>query len=294
MSRLDGILLVDKPEGITSAEVVRRVKRCTRAKVGHLGTLDPFAGGLLPLCLDEGTKIAPFLNQADKSYSGTIRLGTRTDSGDLTGEVVESAPVPPVPAAATVDEVAASLLGEHDQVPPMHSAIKRDGRPLYELARQGITVEREARRIRIDRLTLAWAGGDVVSFTVDCSKGTYVRVLAEDIARALGTVGHVATLRRTRFGGFRIEDAATLEAVEADPRTGLLSPSEALAGMAALTLGGDNLRRARQGFEPLLTRLKMPGDADVVKLVTANDALVAVLTRTEDGVWRYARVFAEL
>lgn len=294
MSGLDGILLVDKPEGITSAEVVRRVKRCTRAKVGHLGTLDPFASGLLPLCLDEGTKLAPFLNQADKSYCGTIRLGTRTDSGDLTGEVVESAPSPTARSAEILDGVAASLLGEHDQVPPMHSAIKRDGRPLYELARQGITVEREARRIRIDRLTLAWAGADIVTFTVDCSKGTYVRVLAEDVARALATVGHVATLRRTRFGGFRIEDAASLEAVEADPRVGLLPPSAALEGMAALTIAGDNLRRARQGFEPLLARLKLPAETDVVKLVTADDALVAVLTRSEDGSWHYARVFAEL
>ena len=287
---MDGILLVDKPEGITSAEVVRRVKRCLRTKTGHLGTLDPFASGLLPLCLGEGTKIAPFLNQADKSYNGRIRLGQRSDSGDRTGEIVETAPVPQRDQV-DLDATAAALLGEQLQTPPMHSAIKRDGRPLYELARQGIEVDREARTIRIDRLELTWADDDHLEFAVDCSKGTYVRVLAEDIGRALGTVAHVSTLRRTRFGRFAIAAAATLEAVEAEPGLGVLSPSEALDDMAALALEGENLRRARQGFEPLLQRLRMPAGADDVKLLSAMGDLVAVVTRSADGTWKYARVF---
>lgn len=287
----DGILLVDKPEGLTSAEVVRRVKRRARVKVGHLGTLDPFASGLLPLCLGEGTKIAPFLNQADKAYAGVIRLGTRTDSGDPTGTVVATAPVPANCAAATLAAVAASLLGEQDQEPPMHSAIKRDGRPLYELARRGITVERAPRRIRIDRLELEWRGAGDVGFVVACSKGTYVRVLAEDVARALGTVGHLAVLRRTRFGRFSIDAAATLAAVEADPGAGLLSPNDALADLPAVVVGGDDLRRARQGFAPLLDRLALPAGAGTVRLVAGAGELVAVLARVPGDGWRYARVF---
>lgn len=289
---MDGILLVDKPEGITSAEVVRRVKRRLRAKTGHLGTLDPFASGLLPLCLGAGTKIAPFLNEADKAYEGTIRLGVRTDSGDRTGEAVETAPVPEALDAARLVEVAVSFHGERQQVPPMYSAIKRDGRPLYELARSGLTVEREARSIVLHRIDLELVDERTVRVSVACSKGTYIRVLAEEIAVALGTVGHLHTLRRTAFGRFRIADAIALDDVEASPEIPVLSPSAALGTMPAVQVAGENLRRARQGFEPLLERLRLPENAPEVKLIDGADELVAVLVRGPRGDWRYARVFA--
>ncbi len=289
---MDGILLVDKPEGITSAEVVRRVKRRLRSKTGHLGTLDPFASGLLPLCLGEGTKIAPFLNEADKAYEGTIRLGMRTDTGDRTGEAVETAPVPETLDAARLAAVATSFHGARQQVPPMYSAIKRDGRPLYELARSGVTIEREARSIVLYRVGLELVDERTVRVSVACSKGTYIRVLAEEIAVALGTVGHLHSLRRTAFGRFTIDEAVALDDLEVLPEIPVLSPSVALGTMPAVQVAGENLRRARQGFEPLLERLRLPEDALEVKLIAGADELVAVLVRGPRGDWRYARVFA--
>jgi len=289
---MHGILLIDKPEGLTSTEVVRRVKRQWHTKTGHLGTLDPFASGLLPICVGEGTKIAPFLNAADKAYSGTIHLGARTDTGDPTGEVIETAPPPHEVGSADLARVAEAFLGEQEQVPPMYSAIKRAGRPLYELARQGITVERTARRVHIARLDLRVTSTNTVEFLVDCSKGTYVRVLAEAIAVELGTVGHLTRLRRLRFGRFHIDDSASLDKLEDLPTAALLSARAALADMAEYVLRQEDVARVRQGSTPLLTRLDLPSDADVVKLVTPAGELSAVVTREPAGAWRYARVFA--
>jgi len=195
VATLDGILLVDKPAGITSAGVVREVKRAHRARsIGHLGTLDPLATGLLPLCVGAGTKIAQFLGAESKAYSGTIRLGVATDTLDVEGTVVAEGPVPEL-AAARLAEVARGLTGPGEQRPPMYSAVKQQGRKLYELARAGVTVEREPRPVTIHRLELASVpdAPGTVAFAVLCSKGTYVRVLAEDVARALGTVGTLAS-----------------------------------------------------------------------------------------------------
>jgi tRNA pseudouridine55 synthase len=210
---MNGLVLIDKPEGLTSAEVVRRVKRRLGGKVGHLGTLDPFATGLLPLCLGEATKIAQFLNTADKRYAGVIQLGAATDTGDRTGQTVDRAPVPDL-AHIDLAALAGRFTGERLQTPPMYSALKRDGVPLYRLARRGMTVERTPRPVRIDRLTLDPVGTDRLAFDVACSKGTYVRVLAEDIGAALGTPAHLAALRRTAFGAFRIDRAVPLARYE--------------------------------------------------------------------------------
>lgn len=183
---MDGVLLVDKPAGITSAGVVRALKdRVGGRKIGHLGTLDPFATGLLPLCIGEGTKVAQFLAGEDKVYSGCIRLGVETDSLDCTGRVLRECE-PPEVDQAMLDRVGARFAGQTWQVPPMYSAIKRGGVPLYRLARQGIEVEREPRPIEVRALTLSPAGPAMVAFRVECSKGTYVRVLAADIGQALG------------------------------------------------------------------------------------------------------------
>lgn len=290
---MDGILIVDKPVGPTSADIVRNIKRIFRAKVGHLGTLDPFASGVLPICLNEGTKLAQFLNVADKAYEGTIQLGVRTDTGDLTGHSVEDAPLPPtVPEAAALAEIASTFLGDRLQVPPMYSAIKKAGTPLYKLARAGVSVEREPRPIRIDRLLLAMRERDVVHFVVDCSKGTYVRVLAEEISGALGTVGHLSSLRRTRFGHFRIEQAITAAGI--DPTTAaaaLLSLRDSLVDVREVVVDDAGVQRIRCGDAYVLSRLRLGASGSAVKLISQLGQLVAVVQPNESGAWSYARVF---
>ena len=290
---MDGILLIDKPEGITSAAAVRDVKRALRCKVGHLGTLDPFASGLLPLCLGEGTKIAQFLNAADKAYEGVIRLGARTDTGDRTGTVVEEAALPSDLGAARCSEVATSFPGESTQVPPMYSAIKRDGVPLYKLARQGVDVEREPRPIRIHSLTLEPLDAARLAIRVECSKGTYVRVLAENVGAALGTAAHLESLRRTRFGHFRIEAAIVPDRVGEDAAAALISPREALDDLAEVRVDSGVASRVRLGQVSALLGLARPKSRDeALKLVGPDGGLLAVLAADPAGRWQFARVLA--
>jgi tRNA pseudouridine55 synthase len=288
---VNGLLLLDKPEGITSAEAVRRVKaRLPRqVKVGHLGTLDPFATGLLPLCLGEATKIAQFLNVADKAYTGAIQLGWATDTGDRTGTETARGPVPAVDDA-TLARVAAQWQGSHLQRPPMYSAIKQAGVPLYRLARRGIEVEREARPVRIDGLTLASEPGDRLRFALACSKGTYVRVLAEDIGRVLGAPAHLSELRRTGFGPFSITQAVSLDTWHPRDEAGVVPIREALAHLPSLSLDAAAANAARQGKAALLTRLPAAG-ADATGLVLLDpDGVVAAVLVTEAGAWRFGRV----
>jgi tRNA pseudouridine55 synthase len=288
---MDGILLVDKPEGMTSADVVRVVKQRFRCKTGHLGTLDPFATGLLPLCIGEGTKIAQFLNLADKEYVGRIRLGSATDSGDLTGTVTATAPVPS-PNAAELARVAAQFRGAQLQTPPMYSAIKHQGTPLYKLARQGLDVEREPREVRIDALSLTDHGDGAIEFSVACSKGTYIRVLAEHIAVALGSVGHLEQLRRTRFGHFRVEEAIALAALgRAVPS--VIGLREALRHLPEIPLDASAAQRARQGYQPLLVSIPCGGSNTAAKLIGPDQELAAVIVADRVGRWGYARVFAD-
>jgi len=287
---MNGLLIIDKPEGMTSADVVRVVKQRLRCKTGHLGTLDPFASGVLPLCVGEGTKIAQFLSSADKAYTGIIRLGTRTDTGDPTGEVIGTAAVP-VLTAALLASVAERFRGAQQQVPPMYSALKRQGTPLYKLARRGIAVERSPRPVHIEALTLTLHSSDAIAVALSCSKGTYVRVLAEDIAAALGTVGHLATLRRTRFGRFRLEDAVPLARLD-DEAPRLIGLREALGDVREICLDGANTRRAQQGYAPLLTSLQRGACHETAKLVGPEGELAAVIETDDSGQWRFARVFA--
>lgn len=240
---VDGIVLLDKPEGISSNAALQRVRRAFRArKAGHTGSLDPLASGMLPVCLGQATKASGMLLDADKSYRFRLALGRSTSTGDREGETVETMPVPALDEP-TVGAVAAAFVGESTQVPPMYSALKHDGRRLYRLARAGIEVERPARPVRIDRLACAGTGPDWIEFEVGCSKGTYVRSLAEDIARALGTVGHVASLRRMGLGPFKDARTWTLEEIEGaaeDPvrlDAMLLPVDEALPGLPAVQLG---------------------------------------------------------
>lgn len=212
---VDGILLLDKPQGLTSNQALQRVRHMYQAdKAGHTGSLDPLATGLLPVCLGEASKFTQFLLEADKVYRTRIRLGVRTNTGDAEGEVVATAPVPVLDAAA-IEAVLARFRGPIDQVPSMFSALKRDGRPLYELARQGIEVEREARRVTIHSLMLIAADGDEWELEAHVSKGTYIRSLAEDIGVVLGCGAHVVMLRRLSLGPFQSPVMVTLEQVEA-------------------------------------------------------------------------------
>lgn len=284
---MNGILLVDKPDGVTSADVVRSVKRLVRVKVGHLGTLDPFASGLLPLCLGEGTKIAQFLNTAGKSYEGIMQLGQATDSGDRTGSPTQTQPVPALDAS-TLMEVARRFIGPSEQVPPMYSALKRDGVPLYELARQGIEVERASRSIHIDELSLELVAEDRIGFRVSCSKGTYIRVLAEDIGRALGTVAHLKSLRRTRFGSFEVAQAIDLKGWDPSERD-LLTLRRALAHLPTVTLDRAGTTAALRGQGWWLAKAMAGVEHAEVLLVDASDDVVAVVER-RNGRWQFARV----
>ncbi len=216
-----GVVLVDKPAGMTSNAVVQRVRRLFNAqKAGHTGTLDPFATGLLPVCLGEATKASAFQLDADKTYEASLKLGVRTDTGDSDGSPVETVPVPALTMAQVVD-ACRTLTGEIWQTPPLYSALKKDGRPLYDYARAGETVAVEPRRVVVHALEPLALEGDRLRFRVHCGKGTYVRALGEDLARALGTVGHLVELRRLETGGLSVDDALTLEAIEQAPDAAL-------------------------------------------------------------------------
>ncbi len=210
---LDGVLLFDKSLELSSNTALQKVRRLFQAeKAGHTGTLDPLATGLLPVCFGEATKFTVALLDADKRYRATIRLGQRTTTGDAEGEITETRPV--AVTEAQVLAVLATFMGETQQLPPMYSAIKHQGKPLYEYIRKGETVERELRRVFIRELTLDRLQGNELDFSVLCSKGTYVRTLAEDISEKLGCGGHLIALRRTGIGEFSLENAYTLTQLE--------------------------------------------------------------------------------
>jgi tRNA pseudouridine55 synthase len=235
---ISGVLLLDKPEGLSSNAALQRIKRLTgAAKAGHVGSLDPLATGMLPICLGEATKIAGELLGGRKRYRFEIALGVRTDTGDREGSVVQALPVPVLDAGG-VEAALRGLRGRQSQVPPMYSAVKRAGQPLYRLARAGLEVERAARTIEIDELSVLAVRSDIVQLEVLCSKGTYVRVLAEDIARSLGTCGHVSSLRRLWVVPFEREPMSTLSEVEAVCGSGglpaLIAPDLALPMLAAV------------------------------------------------------------
>ena len=207
------MLLFDKPLELSSNTALQKVRRLfTAEKAGHTGTLDPLATGLLPVCFGEATKFTIALLDADKRYRATIRLGQRTTTGDAEGEITETRPV--AVDEAQVLAVLETFMGETRQLPPMHSAIKHQGKPLYEYIRKGETVERELRTVIIRELTLERLQGNELEFSVLCSKGTYVRTLAEDISEKLGCGGHLIALRRTGIGEFSLDDAYTLAQLE--------------------------------------------------------------------------------
>jgi tRNA pseudouridine55 synthase len=249
---VNGILLLDKPSGGTSNHALQRAKRMFNArKAGHTGSLDPLASGMLPLCFGEATKVSGFLLDSDKSYRVTARLGQKTDSADADGKVIETAPVPEL-SEARVRAVLESFLGEGEQIPPMYSALKVNGRRLYELARKGEQIERAARRIVIHEISLVSLEDERMTCDVRCSKGTYIRSLVEDVAEKLGTLAHVEVLRRTGVGGFGGATMLTFEELEAMEESGnlddaLLPVDSALEDWPRVSLDEAGVERLFQG-----------------------------------------------
>ena len=278
---LTGVLLLDKPLGLTSNAALTRAKILYRAdKAGHTGTLDPFATGLLPICFGEATKFAGYMLAADKAYEATLRLGRTTATGDREGAVLTERPVEA--SRSAIVEVLGQFVGETNQCPPMFSALKFQGRPLYELARQGVEIARPTRQIAIRRLDLVDYDAPLLRLFVVCSKGTYIRVLAEDIGKALGCGGMLEALRRTRAGSFDIADALTLERLSdmpADARDAHLAGPDRLVGhlpevtleeAAGLTLMQGRASPAATALAPGLYRAYSPS-RDFFGLVAVQD-----------------------
>ena len=300
---MHGILLIDKPAGLTSHDVVRQVRRiCRTRKVGHAGTLDPLATGVLAIAIGDGTKILQFLFADDKSYRADFRLGVSTDTLDADGDVIAQRPLPD-DCQNRLETVLEQFRGHIEQVPPMYSALKKNGVPLYKLARQGETIERQARPVTIDRLTLLQVALPDVTIEVDCSKGTYIRSLVSDIGEALGCGAHLTALRRLASGQFHLADCISLErlqqAVDAGDASVILSLDRALQHFPAVQLGAEAAGALRHGVPPELcdTSAAAPlKDGQLVRLQVGGD-LAAVArfapTRSKEkrGDFELLRVF---
>jgi tRNA pseudouridine55 synthase len=299
MVGMDGVLIIDKPAGMTSHDVVARVRKITgHRRVGHTGTLDPFATGVLVVLVGGATRLAQFLSGAEKEYEAVIRLGFATDTGDITGVRIEKESHAKAQSTQSfreeeIEAALASLRGEIEQTPPMYSAKKIGGRKLYELARRGEEIEREPVRVNISEfealthddalLTPADPGSHDLKVRVVCSAGTYVRTLAEDFGKRLGVGAHVAELRRTRAGQFKIEDALTLDRLNEEARSGslalvLISPDAALSHLPVTELTLDDARRVGQGIDLPVEEAKASPwpNAQTVRLRDADGRLVAV------------------
>lgn len=286
--KVNGILLLDKAIGITSNTALQKVKRLYQAaKAGHTGSLDPLASGLLPLCMGEATKLSSFLLDSDKGYTGVCKLGIKTSTADAEGEVIDTRPVPTL-SEAELKATLAKFVGDIEQIPPMHSAIKMQGQPLYKLAHQGIEVERQPRPVTIHSLELTSFSGDEFAFDLHCSKGTYVRTLVEDIGEALGCGAHLGALRRTHVGPFELSQAVTLaelEQVAAD--TGmegldarLIPMDQALEKWPAVHLSDNSAYYVRQGQAVQVAKAPTSG---WVRLFANNDHFLGVGQILDDG-----------
>ena len=263
---VDGLVLLDKPVGWTSNAALQAVKRLYRAKkAGHTGSLDPLASGLLPLCLGEATKLSGLLLNADKSYRFTCRLGVITATGDAEGEVLATRPVGPL-SREQIEAALRRFTGPIQQIPPMYSAVKRDGQPLYKLARQGIEVERAPREVTVHELRLLRQDAEELECELRCSKGTYVRTLAADLGEALGCGAHVSALRRTAVEPYDAARMVTLDALRERAERGLaaldewlLPPDSAVANWPAVSVSGDSASYLWQGQPVLVPRAPSQG-----------------------------------
>jgi tRNA pseudouridine55 synthase len=285
MTTNNGLLLIDKPRGVTSHDVVARVRKALdEQRVGHAGTLDPMATGLLVLAVGPSTRLLRFAQSETKRYEGVVTLGVATDSLDADGDVVERREVP-VLDADTVNDVARAMLGVQQQTPPMVSALKINGRRLHALAREGIEVDRPSREITIDSFALAPSESPSEwSFDVTCSVGTYVRVLLADLAARLGTVGHLSALRRLASGDHHLEEAITLDEFDRRAKSGdavLLAPRAFVEQLSSAVVTDDEAQRLRHGQR---VNLEVSGDGEIAAL-SESGSLVAVVRRRGD-VWQ--------
>jgi tRNA pseudouridine55 synthase len=286
-----GVLLIDKAAGMTSRAVDNAVKRALGrgASVGHAGTLDPFATGLLPVMVGEATKLSHWLTGGTKVYEAVLRLGVKTSTADCEGEVIEEAPVPQV-TAEIIDAAMEALTGEIEQIPPKFSAIKQGGRPLYALAREGVAVEVPVRRIKVDGWRLDHVALPEIGFTVTCGSGTYVRTLGEQLADALGTVGHLRALRRLQAGALHVADAASLE--EALANWPLLPIGKA-TNLPAIAVAPDVVAALRQGRQVSLPPdgSLLEGETQEAIATTPEGEPVAIVQRTALDTWKVLRGF---
>lgn len=291
---MSGILNVDKPSGWTSHDVVSWIRRLLKMRrIGHAGTLDPLATGVLLICLGQATRVTEYLMLGRKSYRAEVQLGITTDTFDADGQVTASAPVPQL-SEAVLRRVLSGFEGDIMQRPPVYSALKRQGVPLYRLARRGETVEPALRRVRIHKIALVSFGSSRVALDIDCDSGTYIRSLAHDVGAALGCGGMLTSLVRTRSGRFSLADALTLDAVAAAHRSGVLERHihpllAALDGFAALRVGPEAEQRLRQG-----QAIRGDASAGAVRAcaLASGGNLVAILSwDAAESVWRPEKVF---
>ena len=291
-----GLLLLDKPLGLSSNRALQRARRLYRAeKAGHAGSLDPLATGMLPIFFGAATRLAAFMLEARKTYRVTAKLGSATTTGDAEGETIEERPAGAPPEPAVIAAAVARFVGEIEQVPPMYSALKRDGVPLYRLARSGVEVERSPRRVIIESLTLERYEWPELTLHVRCSKGTYVRTLVEDVARAAGTLGHVAALRRLAVSPFPEGAMGTFEELEAAAAGGpealdglLLSPDAGLEGWASAYLGSAEVEKVAHG-QAVAADPTLP--CGHVKVFADSGRLIAIGLVTEERRLAPVRVF---
>jgi tRNA pseudouridine55 synthase len=283
---LNGILVVDKPKGITSFDVVRQVRRALKGiKTGHTGTLDPMATGVLPLCLGDGTKVAQFIIEADKTYEAGIRLGSETDTYDAEGTVTKEAPVPEL-NTEIIERAFDKFRGTFDQIPPMYSAIKVDGQRLYELARKGEEIERVPRTVTVHSLALRDFNATDIRFTVKSSKGFFVRSLALDIGRAMNSAAHLISLRRTQSGPFHLSQSVTLESIVSNPLdVKLVSIDDAISNIPEFVVSEIQEKKVRCGGV-----VEVPnGIPELVRVISQSGVLLA-LAEPKDGKLVYRRV----
>ncbi|HEY1586123.1 MAG TPA: tRNA pseudouridine(55) synthase TruB [Polyangia bacterium] len=286
---MNGVVVVDKPGGITSFDVVAEVRRTLgERRVGHTGTLDPMATGVLPICVGEATKLVPFLMSGDKEYEAELRLGVTTDSLDATGTVTSETNAANV-SRSDVERALSGFVGTLQQRPPMHSALRVGGQRLYELARRGIEVERTPRAVVVHSAALVSFEAPTARIVVRCGKGTYIRSLAADLGDVLGVGAHLTALRRTRVGPFDVAQAVALDALS--PQTPLLTPAEALADHATVPLDAAQVRDVRDGKLRTIAELQVPeGAGSHVRLLGPEGTLVAV-AEAHAGRLTLSRVF---
>lgn len=284
---VNGILLLDKPIGGSSNKTLQDVKHIFKAaKAGHTGNLDPLASGMLPLCFGEATKISAFLLDADKHYMGICKLGVRTTTADCEGEIIEERPVPEL-TESQIEAVLEKFRGEIQQIPPMYSALKQNGVPLYKLAREGKVVEREPRTVQIYQLELVSFNGDELELSVSCSKGTYIRTLVEDIGEILGCGAHLIQLRRTKVGPFEEAGMVTMEQIKAAAEEGthtlddfLLPMEDALKSWPDIILTENSLFYVQQGQPVQVPQAPAEG---LVRLFSQSGKFIGVGQVLDDG-----------